>query len=259
MLSEISKGSHVMEKAKITVIMPCYNSAGTIKTAIDSVFAQTEPAYLLVIDDGSTDGIREVLAPYLARDDFRLLKNEKNLGVAKSRMRGVREADTPYVAFLDADDWWAPEKLKVQLSKMEETQAVLSSTARELFDAAGNPTGRVIPIPEIIDARVILKSNYLNCSAVMVKRDVMLEFPMEHDDSHEDYISWIGIIRRYGWALGIAEPYLKYRLSEGSKSRNKLKSAKMNFMVYRYCGYSLLQSVCYFISYAFHGVKKYYL
>ncbi len=248
-----------MEKALITVIMPCYNSANTIRCAIDSVYAQTVPVQLLVIDDGSRDDLAGALAPYMNRPDFRLLKNEKNLGVAKSRMRGVRHAATPYVAFLDADDWWAPEKLQVQYEKMEETQAVISSTARELFDAAGKTTGRIIDLPEIIDAKAILKTNYLNCSAVMVKRDVMLEFPMEHDDSHEDYISWIRIIRRYGWALGINEPYLKYRLSAGGKSRNKLKSAKMNFMVYRYCGFSLLKSIGFFISYAFHGVKKYYL
>ncbi|MCR5283717.1 MAG: glycosyltransferase [Lachnospiraceae bacterium] len=248
-----------MEKPLITVIMPCYNSANTIRCAIDSVYAQTLPVSVLVIDDGSKDDLAGALSPYMDRPDFRLLKNETNLGVAKSRMRGVRHAATPYVAFLDADDWWAPEKLRVQYERMEETGAVLSSTARELFDAAGRPVGRVIHLPEIIDARAILRTNHLNCSAVMVKRDVMLEFPMEHDDSHEDYISWIRIIRRYGWALGIDEPYLKYRLSAGGKSRNKLKSARMNFMVYRYCGFSLLRSICCFISYAFWGVKKYYL
>ncbi len=73
-----------------------------------------------------------------------------------------------------------------------------------------------------------------------------LEFPMEHDDSHEDYITWLKILRKYGCAAGINKPYLKYRLSEGGKSRNKLKSAAMTYNVYRYAGYGRIRSCIFF-------------
>ena len=84
-----------------------------------------------------------------------------------------------------------------------------------------------------------------------------LLYTSEHDDSHEDYITWLKILKKYGPAVGIDRPYLKYRLSEEGKSRNKLKSARMTYHVYRYVGYGPVKSTCFFISYALHGLWKY--
>ena len=81
---------------------------------------------------------------------------------------------------------------------------------------------------------------------------------MEHADSHEDYIMWLKVLRKYKKAKGINEPMLRYRLSNTGKSGSKFHSAKMTFMVYRYMGFSLLKSLLCFCNYAFHGVKKYY-
>jgi teichuronic acid biosynthesis glycosyltransferase TuaG len=80
---------------------------------------------------------------------------------------------------------------------------------------------------------------------------------MEHADSHEDYILWLKILQVHGFACGINEPLLRYRLSNTGKSGSKLKSAKMTFMVYRYMGFGLPKSILCFCSYALHGVRKY--
>ena len=162
-----------------------------------------------------------------------------------------------YIAFLDADDWWEKGKLKEQLHCLEETGYVLCSTGRELMRADGNSTGRTIPVKEKITYRELLKHNSINCSSVMLRTDVAREFPMEHDDSHEDYITWLKVLRKYGYAAGVNKPYLKYRLSEGGKSRNKLKSAAMTYNVYRYAGYGRIKSCIFFCSYAVHGIWKY--
>ena len=81
---------------------------------------------------------------------------------------------------------------------------------------------------------------------------------MGHEDSHEDYIMWLQVLRKYGDARGINEPLLRYRLSNTGKSGSKLHSAKMTFMVYRYMGFSMPKSLLCFASYAINGVKKYY-
>ena len=246
-----------MEQPLVSVIMPVYNGERYIRQAVDSVFCQEVPLELIVVDDGSTDGTAEVLSSYQERPDFRYLKNEKNLGAAGSRNRGVREARGRYVAFLDADDWWAKGKLKAQLKVLEQTGRVLCSTGRELMEPDGRSTGKYIPVKETVSYRELLKHNSINCSSVVVKREAALAFPMEHDDSHEDYLAWLKILRRYGPAAGIDQPLLKYRLSEGGKSRNKRKSAAMTFMVYRYMGYGIIKSLLFFFSYAVHGVWKY--
>ncbi len=246
------------EKPLVSVVMPVYNASRTLAQAVESVFAQKIPVQLYLIDDGSSDDPQSVLGAYLDLPNFHFLKNERNMGVAKTRMRGVEEAGTKYIAFLDADDWWAEGKLEEQLKLMEESGAVLSSTGRELMKPDGSSMGKVIRIPETIDEKLILRSNYLNCSGVMVTRSAMLAFPMQHDDSHEDYISWINMIKAYGPALGIDKPYLKYRMSDQSKSGSKLHSVAMNYKVYRYCGYGPIRSLILNFSYMWNGVRKYY-
>lgn len=198
---------------------------------------QEVPLELLVIDDCSTDGTKEVLASYEGRKDFYYYRNQTNQGAASSRNRGIREARGRYIAFLDADDWWAEGKLKAQLELLERTGSVLCSTGRELMNPDGTSAGKYIPVKERISYRDLLSHNSINCSSVLVRREAALEYPMEHDDSHEDYLTWLKILKRYGPAAGINRPYLKYRLTEGGKSRNKWKSAVMTYRVYRYMGY----------------------
>lgn len=241
----------------VSVIMPVYNGAKYIGQAISSVYAQKVPVELIVIDDGSTDNIKEVLQSWEKREDFIYTKNERNLGAAGSRNRGVAMAKGKYVAFLDADDWWADGKLFHQLQALKKTGDVLCSTGRELMEPDGRSTGKYIPVKSRLDYRELLKHNSINCSSVLILREIALEFPMEHDDSHEDYITWLKVVRKYGHATGIDEPYLKYRLSQGGKSRNKIKSAAMTYQVYRYVGYGPVKSACFFVSYALHGIWKY--
>lgn len=246
-----------MEYPIVSVIMPSYNGAKYIRKAIDSVFRQEVPLELLVVDDGSTDNTWDILTPYMARADFRYLKNGQNLGAAGSRNRGIREARGKYVAFLDSDDWWEDGKLSDQLKTLERTGLVLCSTGRELMNPDGTSTGKYIPVKSKISYRELLRHNSINCSSVLISREVMQEFPMEHDDSHEDYLTWLKVLRKYGAAAGVNRPYLKCRLSEGGKSRNKWKSAVMTYKVYQYMGYGFLRSAVYFVSYALHGIWKY--
>ena len=246
------------EQIRVSVIMPVYNGARYIQTAIDSALSQQVALEVLVIDDQSTDELPQVMAQYEENPHVVWIRNEENLGVAKSRNYGVEQAQGEYIAFLDADDWWTEDKLTTQLNRMEQMQAVISTTGRELMKPDGSPAGRSISVKEQITYKELLKHNSLSTSSVVVKRDVMLKYPMEHDDSHEDYITWLKIAKEYGWVLGVDEPMLKYRLSEGSKSRNKWKSAAMTFKVYRYIGLNVFQSIGCFISYAIHGVLKYY-
>ena len=243
----------------ITIVVPVYNVEKYLPHTLESICGQTYTnLQILLIDDGSTDDSLAVCHKWARQDNRIQVYEQENQAVSRTRNKGIQLATGKYVMFLDADDWWEPGKLKEQLKRLEETGYVLCSTGRELMKADGSSTGRTIPVKEKITYRELLKHNSINCSSVILRRDVAREFPMEHDDSHEDYITWLKILRKYGCAAGINKPYLKYRLSEGGKSRNKLKSAAMTYNVYRYAGYGRIRSCIFFCSYAVHGIWKYF-
>jgi len=246
-----------MNKPLVSVVMPAYRCADTIGAAIESALSQQVSLELIVVDDCSGENLEEILTDYLQDSSVRLLKNPRNLGAAQSRNRGVEAARGAYVAFLDADDIWAPEKLSKQLELLEKTGLVLCATGRELMTPEGELTGRIIGVKEIITYRDLLKHNSINCSSVLLKTEVAREFPMGHEDSHEDYITWLKILKKYGRACAVNEPLLKYRLSATGKSGSKWKSARMTFKVYRYMGFGIVKSLICFCSYAVHGVWKY--
>lgn len=247
-----------MNKPLVTVVVPAYNSEKYIKKALDSVFRQDVELEVVVINDASSDGTLKKIEEYKQRDNFTLLQNKKNLGVAASRNLGVEKARGDYIAFLDADDWWSPKKLSKQLAAMEKAGTVLCSTARELVDGKGRKMGKIIPIKEHITYKMMCHQNWMNCSSVLIKTEVIKEFPMQHDDSHEDYITWMKILGKYKIATGVNEPLLKYRVSNIGKSGPKWNSAKMMYRAYRYLGFGPIRSAFYFCTYAVNGIRKYY-
>ena len=250
---------NAMKNPLVSVVIPAYNCASTIATAIDSARNQDVPVEIIVINDGSGDDLDGVMEQFRSVPEVVYVHNHTNLGAARTRNAGVALAKGEYVAFLDGDDYWAPHKLQKQLDAMEKTGAVLCATGREMMTPEGKLTGRVIPVKEKITYRELLKHNSINCSSVLLRTSVAREFPMEHDDSHEDYIMWLRVLKKYESACVVNEPLLKYRLSTTGKSGNKLKSARMTYRVYRYLGFGFMKSCMLFVSYGFHGVKKYAL
>lgn len=250
---------------KVTVIVPVYNGQEYIVQAIRSVLAQSwkETMELIIIDDCSSDETAKVVKEFIADRNhsqcrISYCRNDRNLGVAECRNKGIRMAQSPYVAFLDADDWWDVYKLEKQFRIIEQSGCVLCATGRELMTPEGKSTGKMIGIPERITYKQLLKTNAIPCSSVVMRTEVAREFYMCRDDLHEDYILWLKVLQKYKFAIGIDEPLLKSRLSRGGKSRNKLKSAKMQFGVYRYFGFGILRSAYYFCNYAIHGFIKYH-
>lgn len=247
-----------MDKNLISVIIPAHNCTAYIEKALDSALMQDVPLEVIVIDDLSTDDLDSVMAPYLSDTRVRYYKNEVNLGASKTRNRGVSLANGNFVAFLDADDYWAQGKLQKQLRRLEETGCVLCASARELMRPDGSRSGYVIPVPETLTFSDMLRQNYINCSSVVLRTEVAKEFPMHNDDCHEDYLMWLEILGKYEKAAAVNEPLLIYRVSNTGKSGSKLHSARLTLRTYRKMGFSPLKTLRCFVSYTFGGIRKYF-
>ncbi len=241
----------------VSVIIPAYNAARYIEKTIQSALSQEIPLEILVVDDCSTDGLQEMLSSRPYWQDIVYLRNEKNMGVAESRNRGVQAAKGRYIAYLDADDWWRRGKLKKQLDIMKKTDAVLSYTGRELADDSGRLLKKRIPVKEKISYPELLYHNIIPCSSVIMKKEAALSYPMRRSDLHEDFLQWLMILKNYGVAYGVNEPLLISRLTAGGKSRKKWKSIRMTYGVYREMGIGRIKSAWYMGWHLMGGVMKY--
>lgn len=133
----MSEGNLYMERPLVSIIITTYNYKTYIKQAINSALGQDVSKEIIVIDDCSSDGTEEYLTSMVDANLIQYIRNDKNLGVAKSRNKGVLLAKGKYIAFLDADDRWKTGKLEKQLEILEREQGVLSFTGRLLEDRLG--------------------------------------------------------------------------------------------------------------------------
>ena len=245
----------------ITIIMPAYNCDKYIADAVRSVKEQTFKDWeLYIIDDCSTDNTKAV-AESLAADDKRIkvLRNDWNSGVSKTRNKGIKIADSDYIAFLDSDDAWEPDKLEKQVRlAVGNPQAGLIFTGSGFMNEDGERLEYILHVPERISRKELLKQNVISCSSVLVKKELITKHLMpETGIMHEDFASWLGILKDEKFAYGIDEPLLIYRISSSSKSGNKIKAAGMNWRTYRHAGLNIFQSVYYMGWYIVRGLMKY--
>lgn len=246
-----------MNEILVSVIIPTYNNRYFIRQAIDSVLKQSVPLEIIVIDDASFDGTYNILLPYINSSQIIYLKNSTNLGVAKSRNLGIQVAKGKYIAFLDSDDWWSDNKLEMQINLLKKNNSPLCYTGRLLHNEAGVNRYKYIGVSEQVNYRRLLHNNIIACSSVLLLRSAALEFPMEHDELHEDYIMWLSILKKYGNACGIDLPLLNTRLTKGGKSRNKMKSFKMTYGVYRYFGHNIILSIYLLMNHISRSLLRY--
>lgn len=225
-----------MKEIIVSVVIPTYNCAPYIRQTLHSVLAQTIPLEVIIIDDASLDEPEKEIKNYLSRQNVHYIRNSKNQGVSVTRNRGVYMAKGRYIAFLDADDWWDKDKLEKQLCCIQKNKSVLCYTGRELYQSNGRTTGKIISVAEEVSYQELLYYNSIACSSVLIETKVAREFPMQHDEVHEDYLMWLRVLQKYQKACGVNEPLLKTRLTPNGKSRNKWKSFSMTYGVYRYLG-----------------------
>ena len=208
----------------VSIIMPSYNTAPYIKETIQSVLDQTYQNWeLIIVDDCSTDNTDEVGAS-IKNERIRYLKNDKNSGAAVSRNRALREAKGRWIAFLDSDDLWMPEKLEKQISFMEKNGYSFSYTNYEEIDVEGKETGVRVTGPTKVTRTGMFHYCWLGCLTVMYDRNVVGLIQIEDIKKNNDYAMWLKACKKADCYL--LDEYLgKYRKGRaGSVSTQSIKT-----------------------------------
>ena len=245
------------EEPLVSVIMAAFNAEKTIKEAIQSVIEQTYKNWeLLIVNDCSRDRT-ESLVTGIHDARIHLLNNEHNVGVSLTRKRGLDAAKGEWIAILDSDDAWAPDKLEKQIMLSQKSAAKLIFTGSAFMDSDGRYIDWQLHVPEKLNYQELLKQNLISNSSVLVKADLYRRHYAIGDNMHEDFAIWLGITKEGEQAYGIDEPLLIYRLANASKSSNKLNAARMNWKTYRYIGLSYAETIYYMGWYIVNGLRKY--
>lgn len=220
----------------VSVVMPSYNSERFIAESIKSVQSQTYDDWeLLIVDDCSTDGTVAV-AEAIAKDDPRIhvFSNEHNSGAACSRNRALREAKGDWVAFLDSDDLWEPDKLERQLTFMRDSGCSFSYTEYETIDENGSPFGRRFSGPKRITHAGMRRYCWPGCLTVMYNRRKVGLVQVADLKKHNDYAMWLKVSDRADCLL-LPEVLGRYRVRTSSVSHggSRIIQAKHLYMLWR--------------------------
>lgn len=243
----------------VTIIMPSYDSEKFIIESVESVLAQTYSNWeLIIVDDCSPDDSNRIITKYVDNDSrIKLIKLQKNSGPAVARNTAIEAASGRYIAFLDSDDVWLPNKLEKQIKFMQDNDLAFTYSSYKLVGEDNEDLGLFIT-KDKISYFDMLKTCSVGCLTAIYDTEKIGKQYMPLILKRQDYGLWLKILKLIGETKGILEPLATYRLRKNSVSSNKVKAAKYQWKIYREIEkLSFLKSLYYFAFYAYNGVTKY--
>ena len=251
----------------VTIIIPYKSNLKYLFLALNSVFNQSYKNFKLVIiyDDICKLDLEKIKIFLKTKNknskkkkNIKIIVNKKNLGAGKSRNTGIRESNSKYIAFLDSDDIWSKNKLKIQLNYMEKNNIVFSHTSYNIINANNKILSFQLAKNKIIFEDLI-RSCDIGLSTVIIKSKLLKEnkifFPTIK--TKEDYVLWLKIIKKIKTIRGLDFKLTYYRKTQGSLSSNKLISIINGYKVYRdYMNYGVIKSLFYLFILSINSFKK---
>ena len=243
------------ESVLVSVITPVYNSESYIGDTIKSVMSQTYKNWeMLIVDDCSKDNTAQVIKSF---NDSRVkyIRLDVNSGAAVARNKAIAKANGEFIAFLDADDMWKPEKLERQINFMQEHGYTFTS-----YEILKEPKNKVIEVPTSLDYSHYMKNTVIGMLTVMIDRRKLPNIEIVNIKKDHDSMTWAKLLREGNIAHGLNESLAYYRKVDGSISNNKFEAAKNHWNNCRKVEkLPLIKCSYYFAYYTFNAFKKHFL
>lgn len=242
----------------VSIIIPTYNSSKYIARTINSILLQTFCNWeIIVVDDGSNDNTIDIIQEFINKGcRINLVRLEKNSGAAIARNTALEMAKSRYIAFLDADDVWLPNKLERQIDFMRKKKVDFSYTAYRKVDERGHVIGTV-GVPEKLSYTDLLKKCEIGCLTAIYDTKNLGKIFMPNIRKRQDLGLWLRILKKIPYAYGLNIPLAEYTLRSDSISANKRKAALYTWTLYREVEHlPFFLSVYYFLHYAVNGLLR---
>lgn len=240
----------------VSIVMPSYNSGKTISAAIQSILLQEYDNWeLLVTDDNSSDDTVAILKAFEAQDTrINVVCNNTNSGAGFSRNHSIKRSKGKYIAFLDSDDLWNPDKLKVQIFLMERKKYLFTFSSYQMFSNEGE--GKVVHAPASVTYNELLYGNVIGCLTAVYNAEILGRQEMPLIRKRQDMGLWLTLLTKCDKAYGLPDVLARYRTDSGM-TQNKLNVAKYQWEFYRtVVQLNLLKSSWYFFWYGLNGFLK---
>lgn len=237
-----------MGNSKVSIVTPLYNSEKFVGETIASVIAQTYMNWeMLIIDDCSTDSSNLIVEKFIKLDDrIKYFKTTSSSGSPTvPRNMGIKLSSGRYIAFLDSDDLWNPNKLELQVGLFAENDVAIVFSNYEKIDEDGAHSGRIIQAPKAVTYHELLKGNVIACSTAIYDSEKTEKRYFLHQ-GHEDFALWLAILKKGYVARNCEYVSAKYRVRKSSVSANKIRAIGWVWTIYRKNeGFSMMKSLYY--------------
>ncbi|MDC7236609.1 MAG: glycosyltransferase family 2 protein [Sphaerochaetaceae bacterium] len=218
----------------VSIITPTYNCEKYIKETVKSVLSQSYKNWeLIVVDDYSTDTTVDILKKYQLEDSrIQLIQLESNKGAAVARSRAIDFAKGRFIAFLDSDDIWTPDKLSEQISYMIENNYAVSCTSYLIIDESGNLLNQKKKALQKVNYSKLLIENTIGNSSLIYDASKLGKFSVPNIRKRNDYALWLKILKKEKYIYGFDKYLMYYRVRKNSISSNKLSLIKYHWHLY---------------------------
>lgn len=244
----------------VSIITPSFNSSALIEETINSVLSQSFQNWeMIIIDDSSTDNTNEIIEKFVKRDKriIHLSTTYPSGSPSLPRNLGIEKARGKYIAFLDADDIWLPEKLKVQIDYMEKNHINFTYTDYEKINFDGYRNNRVIKMPKCSSFWDVIETCTIPCLTVVLTKEIIGTTRFKNI-AKEDFAFWLDILKKDVKAYNFGGVLALYREQRKSRSSNKWNMIKSQWNLLRQVeGVKPFVASYFMLKYLFYGIIKY--
>ena len=252
-----------MRKDLVSIIIPYYKNKKFILQCVNSAAKQSykKKEIIIIYDDDSLEDLKSIKKNFFKKKNLKIVVNKKNLGAGASRNIGIKKSRGEFLAFLDSDDVWLKNKLKIQIKFMKNNKLDLSYTSYNIIDKQSKKIG-FRKCRRTHDYNKLLTDCYIGLSTVIIKKSFktknLIKFPKIK--TKEDYILWLQLAKHKLKFRGIEQALTKWRKTDDSLSSNSAQKLFDGFRVYySYMRFNFLKSIYYLFLLSVNFLKKNYL
>ena len=249
--------SLLRKKAKVSIILPNYNSSTTIKKTISSIVNQTYKNWeLIIVDDNSDEFTKNILSEYKNKK-IKIHFLKENKGAAYCRNFAIKNSRSNYLAFIDSDDLWKKDKLKTQINFMKKNNYFFTYTYYKTFKKNNSIKNKII-VPNKFNFKSFIKNTSIATSTMIVERSVTKNIKFSNTKICEDYYYKCQLLKRIGYAYCCRAYLSEYQIRKGSLQSNRMRSLYWIWRINKNLNqFTILDNLISVLFISINSIKKY--